>query len=491
MSAEHARSLRIWQLPSKNEDDTGKRQRLIFNSYIFLFAFLPITYIVFWSLRSASHRYIWLTITGYFFYGWWDPRFCLLMLFSTLVSYFAGLGFRNTQDLQKRRLLLVLPISVDLLVLGIFKYLGFGLESLAAALSMLGVEVDFSWGQLTLPVGISFYTFHTISYIVDCYRKDVQPTRNFFEFAAYVSLFSQLVAGPIVRFRQLEEDLEGLGKASRVRWLAQGLSLFLTGLVEKTVIADTLATFTNASLLEYERLSTIGMWLSMLGYTFQLYFDFSGYSTMAVGLGLLFGLRIPQNFNSPYQALNPSDFWQRWHISLSSCMRDYVYIPLGSGRCAPIMVYRNLMLTMLIGGLWHGANWTFILWGAWHGFCLCFYRLTSHVWDRQPIPIQKFLLLLMVIIGWVLFRSPNLATATAIYSKMFFPVVGLMPEHAFKFVTFLVIAGLWSMVGKNPIEMHDRDRGWNYSIYTGAFVFGVALAYVSSWQNSPFLYFQF
>jgi alginate O-acetyltransferase complex protein AlgI len=270
-------------------------------------------------------------------------------------------------------------------------------------MNWIGIQVDFSWGQLTLPVGISFYTFHTISYIVDCYRKDVQPTRNFFEFAAYVSLFSQLVAGPIVRFQQLEEDLEGLESAVRVRWLSQGLSLLLTGLVEKTVIADTLATFVNASLAEYEKLSTFGAWMAMLGYTMQLYFDFSGYSTMAMGLGLLFGLRIPQNFNSPYQALNPSDFWKRWHISLSTCMRDYIYIPMGGGRVAAIFVYRNLMLTMLIGGLWHGANWTFIYWGAWHGACLCFYRLTRGLWNKLPVLLQKILTFFMVVVGWVLF----------------------------------------------------------------------------------------
>lgn len=464
---------------------------MIFNSYIFLFAFLPITYAVFWLLRSARHRYVWLTVTGYFFYGWWDPRFCLLMLFSTCVSYFAGLGFHRTENPQKRRLLLIAPVCVDLMVLGIFKYLGFTLESLEVAMNWIGIQVDFSWGQLTLPVGISFYTFHTISYIVDCYRKDVQPTRNFFEFAAYVSLFSQLVAGPIVRFQQLEEDLEGLESAVRVRWLSQGLSLLLTGLVEKTVIADTLATFVNASLAEYEKLSTFGAWMAMLGYTMQLYFDFSGYSTMAMGLGLLFGLRIPQNFNSPYQALNPSDFWKRWHISLSTCMRDYIYIPMGGGRVAAIFVYRNLMLTMLIGGLWHGANWTFIYWGAWHGACLCFYRLTRGLWNKLPVLLQKILTFFMVVVGWVLFRSPDLSTAASIYRKMFILAPGELPDQALPFFSIIAVATLWSTFGRNSIEMHDRDTGWNYSLYTGAFVLGIVLAYISSWQNSPFLYFQF
>ena len=215
--------------------------------------------------------------------------------------------------------------------------------------------------NVILPIGISFYTFHTISYIVDSYRGVIKPTRNFFEFSAYVSLFSQLVAGPIVRFRQIEQDLENLGAADRTRWLSRGISFFVIGMVEKVVVADTLAAFVDPALASYTTLSTGGTWLAMLGYTFQLYFDFSGYSTMAVGLGYMFGLRIPQNFKSPYKALDPSDFWRRWHISLSTCMRDYLYISFGGNRGTTFQTYRNLMLTMLIGGLWHGAAWTFVV----------------------------------------------------------------------------------------------------------------------------------
>ncbi|MBI3860363.1 MAG: MBOAT family protein, partial [Planctomycetia bacterium] len=290
---------------------------MLFNSLIFLFLFLPVTYGVFWMLRSASARYIWLTITGYVFYGYWDARFCLLMAFSTLVSYLAGLGFLKYTSPGARRACLVVPIAIDLALLGFFKYADFLLSSTDGLCHWLGAGSVPLRFDVILPIGISFYTFHTISYIVDCYRGTIKPTRNIFEFSAYVSLFSQLVAGPIVRFRQIEQDLENLGQADRKRWLDLGLSYFVYGLAEKVLLADTLAAFVDPAWKQYDQLSSLGAWLAVLGYSFQLYFDFSGYSTMAVGLGYMFGIRIPQNFNSPYKALDPSDFWKRWHISLS------------------------------------------------------------------------------------------------------------------------------------------------------------------------------
>src|SRR5690349_17473581 len=271
---------------------------MLFNSFVFLCAFLPVTYTVFWLLRSASSRYVWLTITGYVFYGYWDPRFTLLMAFSTVVSYAAGLGFLRWEDPRHRKLCLVIPITVDLCLLGFFKYTNFLLSTVHDTAQLLHYDLAVPSWNIILPIGISFYTFHTISYVVDSYRRVVTPTRNFFEFSAYVSLFSQLVAGPIVRFRQIERDLEGLGRAPRTQWLYRGISFFVIGLVEKVMIADTLAAFVDPALANYAGLSTGGVWMAMLGYSLQLYFDFCGYSSMAVGLGYMFGLRIPQNFNS-------------------------------------------------------------------------------------------------------------------------------------------------------------------------------------------------
>ena len=230
---------------------------MLFNSFVFVFVFLPITYVVFWSLRSARARYVWLTATGYVFYGYWDARFCLLMAFSTLVSYLAGLGFLRWTDPHRRKLCLVIPVTTDLLLLGFFKYANFVTSSTGQVLHWFGTDVRVPHWNIVLPIGISFYTFHTISYIVDSYRGVIRPTRNFFEFSSYVSLFSQLIAGPIVRFRQIEEDLEAVGRTRRDRWLTRGLSFFVIGMVEKVLVADTLAAIVDPALAHYQTLSTM------------------------------------------------------------------------------------------------------------------------------------------------------------------------------------------------------------------------------------------
>lgn len=465
---------------------------MLFNSIEFIFAFLPLAYVVFWSLGTAQARYVWLTITGYVFYGWWDPRFCLLMAFSTLVSYVAGLGMlKHPVGSRERKLYLVVPISVDLALLGFFKYTNFALDSVRTVASLSGVTIDVPHLNIILPIGISFYTFHTISYIVDAYRGVITPTRNLWEFSTYVSLFSQLVAGPIVRFRQIESDLEALGTSSRTRWLSRGVSFFCIGLVEKVLVADTIAAMVDPSFASWQQLSSAGAWMAVLGYTFQLLFDFSGYSTMAVGLGYLFGIRIPQNFNSPYKALDPSDFWERWHISLSSCLRDYLYIPLGGNRNGVVATYRNLMLTMLFGGLWHGASWTFVFWGFYHGVLLCAHRLWRSQWDRLPIAARQVGMFLSVMVGWVFFRAVSFSEALHILKLMVVPSAGLWFSdlNVGVVLSVMAIAAWWSMRGPNAFEMsHD----WTPRRKVGmAFAFGMGLALIVTARPSPFLYFQF
>ncbi|HEX5632295.1 MAG TPA: MBOAT family protein [Gemmatimonadales bacterium] len=463
---------------------------MLFNSFVFLFAFLPATYVVFWTLRSARARYVWLTVTGYVFYGWWDARFTLLMAFSTIVSFLAGLAFlRWDHDDRKRKLILVVPIVVDLSLLGFFKYADFTLSTLGSLAHLAGADVRVPHLDIILPIGISFYTFHTISYIVDAYRRVITPTRDFFEFSCYVSLFSQLVAGPIVRFRQIEQDLENIGHVDRTRWLRRGLSLFVVGLVEKVLIADSIAAFVDPALADYRTLSTAGTWLAMLGYTYQLYFDFSGYSTMAVGLGYMFGIRIPQNFNSPYKALDPSDFWRRWHISLSTCLRDYVYIPLGGNRAGELGTYRNLMLTMLIGGLWHGANWTFVVWGGYHGALLAVHRKAGRRWDALPATVRQAGMFLAALIGWVFFRATDFGMARTLLASMFSPVTGAGVPELGLVLLLLTIAAWWSMAGPNPLEM-NHERGWRWRMALAA-SFGGSLALIAGGRESPFLYFQF
>ena len=463
---------------------------MLFNSVVFLFAFLPVTYVVFWTLRSANSRYVWLTITGYVFYGYWNWRFCFLMAFSTLVSYSAGLGFlRWENDQRRRKLCLWLPIVVDLSLLGFFKYANFAIGTVSGFAHWMGTDVSLPHLNIILPIGISFYTFHTISYIVDSYRRVIRPTRNFFEFAAYVSLFSQLIAGPIVRFRQIEEDLQRIGKHDRTKWFWRGVSFFCVGLIEKVVIADSLAAFVDPALAGYSGLSTIGAWLAMLGYSFQIYFDFSGYSSMAVGLGYLFGLRIPQNFNSPYKALDPSDFWRRWHISLSTCLRDYVYIPLGGNRRGEVRAYYNLTVTMLVGGLWHGASWTFVVWGAYHGLLLAVHRRYARLWDSAPRVVRQPVMFVLALIGWVFFRSTDFGMATSLMHTMFTPTLGAVVAQPPLTVLALFTAAWWSMVGPNVFEMRHSYTPRQRALATVSFA--VSLALILGTRSSPFLYFQF
>lgn len=464
---------------------------MLFNSLIFLFAFLPITYAVFWLLRNTHQRHIWLTLTGYVFYGYWDPRFCLLMAFTTLVSYSAGRGFLATSDPKKRKLLLVLPITVDLCLLGYFKYAGFFTRSLNSFADVLGWQADLPVLDVILPIGISFYTFHTITYIADAYRGHITPTRSFWEFGAYVSLFSQLVAGPIVRFRQIEKDLEHIDDEKRRTGLTLGLSFLAFGMFEKVLIADSLAYYVDPWLADYSTLSTVATWLAMLGYTFQLYFDFSGYSAMAVGLGIMFGLRIPQNFNSPYRAENPSDFWRRWHISLSTVMRDYLYIPLGGNRGSQAFMYRNLMITMLLGGLWHGAAWTFVIWGAYHGALLVSYHWLSGKGFSTPAPIARVITFLLVVIGWVFFRAHDLHMAGDVLHQMFVPQGGVMPSDMVKFASLIAVAGLIARYAPNAFEYHDGFRPTMSRMVAAACVMGIAVALIAGSRASPFLYFQF
>ncbi len=463
---------------------------MLFNSAIFLFVFLPITYAVFWLMRTKNARYVWLAITGYVFYGYWNPKFCLLMLFSTVVSYSAGLGFlRYRENPRARRLLLVAPIVVDLTLLGIFKYAGLAIRTMNWALQGWTRHPPLEPLDIVLPVGISFYTFHTITYIVDSYRRRITPTRNFWEFACYVSLFSQLVAGPIVRFSELQEDLDNIDHKERGQALDLGWSFFAIGMAQKMLIADTIAAVIDPAFHHVASLGSGGAWLLMLGYSYQLYFDFAGYSNMAVGLGHLFGMHIPQNFNSPYQALNPSDFWRRWHISLSRCLRDYLYIPLGGSRGAEWKTYRNLMITMLLGGLWHGAGWTFVIWGGYHGLLLSVYRAWPWIWDRQPVWSQRVFTFLLAVFGWVFFRAATWQDALTLMNRMLIPQTGVIMTGAAVLIVMLVIAGSLAHFGPNTFEIKHSWRPVEALGLTLLFV--ACLVAMYGGQVSPFLYFQF
>ena len=475
---------------SKSGKQFPRTDEMLFNSIPFLFIFLPVVYFGFWKLRKKNHRFVWLTLAGYIFYGMWNYKFCALMAFSTLVSYFAGLSFLRWQEPRVRKLCLVVPITIDLLLLGFFKYFNFVLGAFTRLGDWLHAPFHVNGLDIVLPVGISFYTFHTITYIVDSYRRVVVPTKNIFEFSCYVSLFSQLVAGPIVRFRQIEADLEDLECADRKRWLDRGWSFIAIGMMKKVLIADTIAGVINPALKEYGRLSTFGAWLCVLGYAYQLYFDFSGYSDMAVGLGYLFGIRLPQNFNSPYKAANIAELWHRWHISLSTCLRDYVYIPLGGNRGPWWMPYRNMMITMLLGGLWHGANWTFVIWGGYHGLLLCLYKASSERWDRLPGIVQRAGTFFLFLFGLILFRADSFAMAGTIFLKMFswLPVTAVMPGFYF-LVGVMAIAACIAHLAPNTFEIKHEWRPWTVTAFATGYA--VCLLVIAAGHPTPFLYFQF
>jgi alginate O-acetyltransferase complex protein AlgI len=462
---------------------------MLFNSIPFLFVFLPVAYVGFWLLKEKNHRFVWLTLAGYVFYGMWNYKFCALMAFSTLVSYFAGLGFLRWPQPRIRKLCLTVPITVDLLLLGFFKYCNFALETLTHLGSWLHTPMHLQALDIVLPVGISFYTFHTITYIVDSYRRVVVPTKNVFEFSCYVSLFSQLVAGPIVRFRQIEADLENLDQADRKRWLDRGWSFFAIGMMKKVLIADTIAAVINPALKEYGQLSTFGAWLCVFGYTYQLYFDFSGYSDMAVGLGYLFGIRLPQNFNSPYKAANIAELWRRWHISLSTCLRDYLYIPLGGNRGPWWMPYRNMMITMLLGGLWHGASWTFVIWGGYHGLLLCLYKAYSEDWGRLPEIVQRAGTFFLFLFGLIFFRADSFAMAGTILLKLFswHPAAFLPGLHGL--LVAVTLASAIAHFAPNTFEMKHEWRPWTVAGFATGYL--ACLVVIAAGHPTPFLYFQF
>jgi alginate O-acetyltransferase complex protein AlgI len=463
---------------------------MLFNSIPFLFVFLPVAYLGFWKLKKKNHRYIWLTLTGYIFYSVWNYKFCALMGLSTLVSYSAGVGLMRWQEPRIRKMCLVAPITIDLLLLSFFKYFNFIAETLAQMSSWFHQPIHISTFGIVLPVGISFYTFHTITYIVDSYRRAIVPTKNIFEFSCYVSLFSQLVAGPIVRFRQIEADLETLDRADRKRWLDRGWSFFAIGMIKKVLIADTIAIIINPGLKDYHQLSTYAAWLCILGYAYQLYFDFSGYSDMAVGLGYLFGIRLPQNFNSPYKAASITELWHRWHISLSACLRDYLYIPLGGSRGSSWKTCRNLMVTMLLGGLWHGASWTFVFFGAYHGLLLCLDKAYAKQWSRLPGIAQRAGTFLLFLIGLVLFRSDSFTMIHTILVAMFswHPTASPM-EGGFALIVVLAMAAWIAHLTRNTFEINHEWRPWAIVGLAGGYL--ACLLVIAGGRPSPFLYFQF
>jgi alginate O-acetyltransferase complex protein AlgI len=463
---------------------------VLFNSFIFLFGFLPIVLLVFARLRTKRSQLFFLLLASYVFYGSWDYRFLPLLLFSTTVDFLAGRLIAASATPAKRKAWLAATISLQLLLLGFFKYFNFFVSAVSDLLARMNWPIEARTLNIVLPVGISFYTFQSMSYTIDVYRGQVGATRSFVKFAAYVALFPQLVAGPIVRYSELDRELDELPKRVRLDSLSIGTQIFLFGLFKKVLVADTLAGFLNPLLARYTELTAADAWMAVLGYTFQLYFDFSGYSDMALGLGTMLGFRFPRNFHNPYQALNPQDFWRRWHITLSRWLRDYLYLPLGGNRKGPRRTIVNLLIVFGLGGLWHGAAWTFIVWGLYHFVIVAGYHIFHRQWDAWPRVVQRVVTFLLVVGSWVIFRSTDLTMATGLLSRMLDAGAGLWFSSGE--VTTLAAMNAVLLVAVNLVNRLDEFEG-GISL-TGGVVFAVLFVVTILRINATaveFLYYQF
>ena len=426
---------------------------MLFNSYLYIFIFLPVVYLGFLGLtRFSSYKWVvtWLVVASLFFYGWWNPVYLGLLGVSILVNYSLGHALQRMQgDLRKPLMIAGIVFNVGLLAY--FKYANFFVDTVEVVSGR-----EFTFSEVALPLAISFITFQKIAFLMDVYRRKIVMS-DFMTFCLFVVFFPQLIAGPIVHYAQIVPQLQKrLMVSSRARECAMGVSLFVLGLAKKVLIAGQLATFANpvfAAAASGAVVQTHDAWLGALAYTFQLYFDFSGYADMAIGAALLFGIKLPINFLSPYKATSIIDFWRRWHISLSNFLRDYVYFSFGGNRNGEVMKLAAIFMTMFIGGVWHGAGWTFVLWGVLHGS----YLVINHLWRSHGPALQgrvwlvaaHILTFICVVFGWVLFRADGVDSAALLMKSM----VGVVPTTGNQGTEYADSAALYWVIGAYLICM--------------------------------------
>jgi len=472
---------------------------MIFTQPIFAL-FFALTAGVHWTLSNSRARKLWLLAASYVFYGYWDYRFVGLIVLCTLFDYAVGLLLARTEAPRARRTLIAASLCMNLGLLGFFKYYGFFAQSLVSALAALGVEANLHVLHVVLPAGISFFTFQTMSYTIDVYRRKLEPQRDLLDFALFVGFFPQLVSGPIVRATQFLPQL----KAPRVLAdidVRRALTLFAVGYFKKACLADNLAAAIDPLFASPSAFGGLDRLLAALLYSVQIYCDFSGYSDMAISTAALLGYELPLNFDAPYFSESVREFWQRWHITLSTWLRDYLYIPLGGNRGGRLLAMRNLMLTMLLGGLWHGANWTFVLWGFLHGLALAVQRFwTGRTGARPsdaPRPAWQRALNMLVTFGWVcaaftIFRCPDIDAVAAF----------LQPTHASKhaglppsldwwlLLPLLAAAHYWIHAHEQELRVRVQ-RAPEFAFYAGLGALAALLLYLTPLTAKPFIYFQF
>jgi D-alanyl-lipoteichoic acid acyltransferase DltB (MBOAT superfamily) len=473
---------------------------MVFNSFHFAY-FFAILLPLYWALaRWKRAQNALLLAASYYFYASWNWRFLSLLVLSTAMDFACGLAVDRIEETRKRKMFVALSMALNLGMLGFFKYCNFFAESLHELLNRSGLRVPLWHLEVVLPIGISFYTFQSMSYVIDIYRRHIRPTRNIVEFAAFVSFFPHLVAGPIMRPTTLLPQIENRRRFD-LQQFYQGWYLISWGLVKKVVVADNLAVYVDDL---FGRYSTIDGGLALLGvyaFAFQIYCDFSGYTDAARGIAKCMGFELALNFNLPYFATSPQDFWTRWHISLSTWLRDYLYIPLGGNRGGTLLTYRNLFLTMLIGGLWHGAEWTMVLWGAYHGLILVGHRLCRPLLERirptEPIDracwaaLRMLVTFHLVCFGWLLFRAKTLACAwgmmSAIAYRFAIPASSYILPVAICIIPLLLVQFAQRLSRDLDVVLRTPwyVRGAFYTVLFYAFVLG------GKFEAKPFIYFQF
>ncbi len=459
---------------------------MVFSSIPFLFFFLPIVLICYYLVPFKLKNYV-LLVFSLIFYAWGEPVYIILMIFSCLLNYFYALYHDKVKN---KKLLFILCIVANLLILGFFKYADF-LIYIINSIFRLNINPL----KLALPIGISFFTFQTMSYSIDVYRSSVVPERNFFYFTTYVSMFPQLIAGPIVRYETISKEL--YKRDINFNNFSDGLLRFMQGLFKKVLIANNIG-YLWTTLSSMESLSIASAWLGIIAYTFQIYFDFSAYSDMAIGMGKMLGFNYLENFNYPYISKSVTEFWRRWHISLSSWFKDYVYIPLGGSKCSRIKHIRNILIVWCLTGIWHGASYNFMLWGLYYGIILIIEKFfLKDFLSKLPNTLKHIYTMLVVIIGWLIFASTDLSMFSVYFSNMFnifkYPFIDETFIFYFKsYFIIIVISTLLSMPIYQNIKKKLNSRGWMIiSLILYLVFFFITVSYLVSDSYNPFLYFRF
>lgn len=464
---------------------------MVFSSLVFMFAYLPITLLAYY-LVPRQGRNIFLFIVNLIFYGWGEPKLVLLMVFNIFFNYIGGwLVDKYRADAKKKKLFLILTCVLDIAILAVFKYTGMITETLNM-LPFLNIPEL----QISLPIGISFYTFQTMSYVIDVYRDDAPVSKNFINFGTYVALFPQLIAGPIVRYRDVAEQL--VNRRETLEMFTRGVKLFMVGLAKKVIIANTMGTLTTNIFATTDENGVVGTWVGMIAYTFQIYFDFSGYSDMACGLGNMMGFEFLKNFNYPYIAKSITDFWRRWHISLSTWFKEYVYIPLGGNRKGVKRQILNLLIVWGLTGLWHGAAYNFVLWGLYYGLLLILEKFVLKKFlDRLPSFVQHIYTLFIIIIGWGLFYFTDVGQLGEFMVDLFNFGNGICGDQAFNLIMSNLPMLIIAAVASTPLATtlytrfeHTRFMWIPETLYCMG-VLAVSTASLVNQSYNPFLYFRF